>query len=136
VNDRTRRLLGRAAAFGVGAAVVVALLVLGPRSTERSRRLDDVRVDQLSAIARTVDLVYARTGRLPASLEEVGTHGGDGLAVADPQTGRPYRYQVKGPAAFSVCAEFQHPSDGRSPDFWRHGAGPMCFDLEPEEIRR
>jgi hypothetical protein len=136
VNERTRRLLGRAAVFGVTGAVVTGLILLDPPWQERARRLDDLRVQQLTAIARTVDLVYGRTGELPATLDELHEHGGELLAIRDPATGRPYEYQVEGPTTFSLCAEFQYASGTRTPDFWTHAAGPVCFALTPEEISR
>ena len=81
-------------------AVGAGLAVLGPPADVRARRADEQRIEHLREWARAVDAYWTANNQLPQTLEEIRrqqawTH----LAVNDPHTGEPYRYQPKGAVA-------------------------------------
>ncbi len=123
------------------AAVVGALILLGSPTEERMRRLDDRRVDDLQRLERAVNLYWTRHGRLPASLTELSEEPGVDVRLRDPETGDPYEYRVLPETdTYELCAEFQRDSAERSRlneeiDFWLHGSGRHCFQLEARDIR-
>ncbi|MFQ5737884.1 MAG: hypothetical protein ACE5JX_02645 [Acidobacteriota bacterium] len=145
-------------------AVVSGLIVLGPPSEQRARRLDERRVEDLRGITRAVDLYWTRHGRLPTSLDELLRESGVNINSNDPSTTQLYDYRVLGDKTYELCAHFQRDSPEPSqpvskpkeravislddldslpvpatpPDkgFWSHGAGRQCFQPEVEEVLR
>jgi hypothetical protein len=122
----------------VVAAIIIALLVLPSPWEARKRKLDDVRVRDLSALAGAI-AGYARSndGRLPAKLSDIqnsSTQQNMAIALQDPVTGAPYDYIVKDEKNYELCARFETTG----PDIavatylvsWRHEVGPRCFALK------
>ena len=165
VPSGTHVLIGLAIGVVVVAAVS-GLIVLGPPSEQRARRLDDRRVEDLRGITRAVDLYWTRHGRLPASLDELSRESGVNIDSRDPGTTQLYDYRVLGEETYELCANFQRDLP-ESPDasgervervggdilvtnperlergsqrvskgFWAHGAGRQCFQPEVEEVLR
>lgn len=100
----------------VGAVVVVGLFVAGSPAKERSRQLDEQRVNELQQIANAVDTTYDRTLTLPASLDEVKASAKDYYyvqSVVDPKTGAQYEYRVTGATTYELCATFDDVSQER-----------------------
>jgi hypothetical protein len=135
--------LTRGQAVAVAATIVVigtisaAIFVLGSPTDERSRRLDQRRVDELAGIADRVDLFWTRNGRVPASLDELRQAPGAGITTADPVTNQPYEYRPLG-ESFELCAVFEQSSAESAPHrgtFWSHGPGRHCFRREAQKIR-
>jgi hypothetical protein len=120
-------------------AVAAGLLALGSPREQRARRLDDRRLDDLRAIAGTVDLHWTRDGRLVATLDQVKPELPP-ASERDPETGEPYTYEPLGGDRYRLCATFSRatPPESRGPrgDFWTHGAGRHCFELEAKKIER
>ena len=121
-------------------AVVSGLVLLGPPTEGRTRRLDDRRVDNLREITRALDFYWTRHARLAASLDELSREPGVSLNSRDPTTAELYDYRVLGATTYELCAHFQRDSaegsQGLGKDFWSHGAGRQCFQLEARDIRR
>ncbi|NOT43548.1 MAG: hypothetical protein HOP14_02960 [Acidobacteria bacterium] len=123
----SRTAVGAVAIGAVVAAVAAGLFVLDSPGEARLARLDSRRVEDLQALAASVNVFSTRRGRLPASLEELWAEPGITLISADP-AGVPYEYRRLGEGAYEVCAVFERPSDDpRSTTFWVHGAGRQCF---------
>ena len=130
----------RAFPYIVGACVLVAiaagLVLIGPPSAERSRRLDMMRLSNLRQLARGVDLYWGREKALPPSLATLSTVP-DALfgSTMDPSTGEPYAYRVLDGSRYELCATFETAGDeGNYGDrFWSHGAGRKCFELDAEK---
>ena len=122
----------------VVSAVVGGLVVLGPPSEERLRRLDERRVQNLRAIASAVDSHWNDGHRrLPSSLEELGRDR-DSIRYRDPVNAEPYGYRVVDGKTYELCAAFDRDSRGSSsPDetegFWSHGSGHRCFRMKVRE---
>jgi hypothetical protein len=129
------------AAVGVvAAAVVAALVLLGSPQEQRARRLDERREEDLRGLASAVDLHYTRAGRLPGSLGELSPDLGPAPATRDPDTGEPYEFQPTSDDRYRLCATFTRESSterwGPRRDFWSHGAGRHCFELQAERVER
>ena len=118
------------------AAVAAALMVLGPPTEQRARRMDERRVDDLAAIGRATDLYWSRHGKLPASLGELSPGVASALATRDPETEQPYEYRVLAADQDELCARFHQPSARPSGIFWSHPSGRHCFALEVREVTR
>ena len=104
------------------------------------RRLDARRVEDLRALAGAVDLYWSRGGALPGALDSLTQEQGFAPQVADPETGRPYEYRILGGDTYELCASFARGTDTEPPetrsDFWSHGAGRQCFQLEAKKPKR
>ena len=131
------QLVGGLLVVAASAAVVAGILVVGSPAEERTRRLDRRRVEDLAAMASSVDLFWTRHSRLPASLEELRREPGASEPAGDPMTNAPYEYRVSSDRAFELCARFEGDS-ARDPvarsGFWSHGAGLHCFRREARAI--
>ena len=125
-------------------AVVGGLIVLPPPSEERTRRLDERRVEDLRGITRAMDLYWTRQGRLPASMEDLSRESGVRVSARDPGTAQDYELRVLDAATYELCASFERTSaDSGNPaglaqvvseDFWSHGVGRRCFRLDAQEV--
>jgi hypothetical protein len=118
------------------AAIVAGLVLIGPPSTERSRRLDLIRLADLRQLARGVDLYWGREKTLPPAVPTLATVP-DALfrSTMDPSTGEPYSYRALDGSRYELCATFEAADDaGNFGDpFWSHGAGRKCFELDAEK---
>jgi hypothetical protein len=130
-------MLAALATIVVVGAIAAAMFVLGSPADERSRRLDQRRVDDLSSIAQRADLFWTRNGRLPVSLDELRQAPGGSITIADPVSKHAYEYRPS-QNTFELCAVFERPSHESAPDrdtFWSHGAGRQCFKREVQKVR-
>jgi hypothetical protein len=137
VDDRRRtRTVAAIAVASVAAVVLAGFFVMGRPAEERARRLDARRVDDLRGISNAAELYLDRHKRLPASLSELSAEGGTGISTHDPG-GRAYEYRVTGERSYELCADFQRDSAEAGArmagDFWSHGPGRRCFQLERKQ---
>ena len=132
-----RNVVGVVAIVTVAAAVVFGLVLLGSRSEERSRRLDERRIEDLGRLARSIAQHWTRTGRLAASLSVLSEAPLPGPSSSDPATGQPYGYRALTGSTFELCGFFE--TDRSQPfqeEFWSHPAGRYCFALDVRDVRR
>ena len=129
--------VGVVAAVAVGVAVTLGLRGAGPPSEERSRRIDERRVEDLRHIAEAVDLYWTRQSGLPRSLDPLIETASDPALFADPLTARPYEYRALTTSSFELCAQFDTESASVEQDnFWRHPADRYCFEVDAEAVER
>jgi len=83
----------------------------GPVATRDIDRLSDLR--DLSGFVRCVAEGNDKT--LPEALLPVSACGSK-IRLADPFTGTPYGYEVRGPGEFRICAGFENAA--ALPDHW------------------
>ncbi len=117
----------------VVASIVAAVALVGGPASGRLERLDDRRVEDLRGIVQAIDRLWNDHGRLPASLEELAQDPRARVEYLDPGSGAPYEYRTLEGHAYELCAVFDQASraSGRTPtDFWAHGVGRHCFQLE------
>ena len=132
------RLIGAVSLAAVTAVVITGLVVLGAPSSERIRRLDARRIDDLQRLSRGTEIFWGRHKRLPSSIAGLESEGGLAVSGRDP-SGEPYGYRVTGDRTYELCATFTTDSAAaQNPahlDFWSHRAGRQCFQLEVKETR-
>lgn len=128
----------------VTAAAVTGLVISGSPSLERARRLDERRVSDLQQMSYAMDQFWNIEKRIPNSIDELRSQRDVYLqGVADPETGEPYEFNIKGDKSFELCANFLTSSTASEPkspepyysrnggnDFWSHPAGRQCYTLE------
>jgi len=119
-----------AAALAVAcAAVACGVLVAGTPAVQRRIQADDVRIQNLRAIANSLRAVPP----LPQSLSDyAATH--PGIRTTDPETGKPYEYSRKSETQYELCAIFAAASEESNPPhadvFWVHPQGRACFTCD------
>jgi hypothetical protein len=144
--DPRRTKMGRgfqAAAIAVAAiAVVWGATIVGSPASERARKYDDRRIEDLRAISDQIrEMVLSNqwasrdelkmTRELPKTLAEVSAaQTYRKLDVNDPETSEPYRYEVTGKSTFRLCAKFSEKRDRRYDIFWNHPEGEHCFKFD------
>jgi hypothetical protein len=120
----------------VVAAVATGLLMLDSPAVERTERLDDRRVADLSGIAGAVDLYWTRHGRLPESMDDLNREPGVTIVMTDPATNVPYEYRVVEGDTFEVCGAFDRPTPADQPaGLWSHADGRQCFRRTARRLR-
>lgn len=152
-NDVPRKafqFFGYALAAMVLLGVVLGFTASGGPSTERDRRFDEQRAQDLSQLLTCVTAFAETVDRLPRSLDELSQHQRTSwcATISDPENEIPYEYNVKQElvlesagalsGAIELCATFSLSSDEQSvrhgtypygsPNFYRHGAGRTCFE--------
>lgn len=119
----------------VGTAIVVfaavtASIWLNPPAENRARSLDHERLARLQRLKGEINAYFVVEKVLPDSLDTLIRENrlGD-QAWRDPETGRPFEYQVTGEKAFSLCTNFARGSDEWSERYYqKHKAGRDCFE--------
>lgn len=119
-------------------AIVWGFIVAGSPATERLRRLDERRVQDLSQIQSRVSVFWQSEKRLPKNLAELGK-APDSSILTDPETGVSYEYKPGDDLKFELCAIFAGEAEWPEPlyypkmapariiDSWNHPAGHYCF---------
>ena len=130
-----RHILAVVTSVVVVAAVGTGIVLMGPPSEERLRRLDERRVEDLQQVSFSVNLYNNRHQRLPASLVELLAEPGMTFRPGDPVTEEFYGYRVLEPAKYELCAVFDRASTERRASVWSHGGGRHCFVLKADEAR-
>jgi hypothetical protein len=131
---------GLAATFAAVLAIIAGLVTLGKPSHARERRLDELRVGDLSRLSDAVDVYWTRHAILPPTLDSLVSQNQLERVPVDPQSNSAYTYLASGERSYRLCATFAQPSDttlplgyaegiGVTKHSWRHGAGESCFDL-------
>jgi hypothetical protein len=130
-----RHILAVVASIVVAAAVGTGIVLMGPPGEERSRRLDERRVEDLHQISLSVNLYNTRHKRLPSSLAELSQEPGLSFQSGDPVTGERYGYSVLEATMYQLCGVFDRESKGTRDVFWSHGNGRHCFVVKADEAR-
>ena len=144
--DTPRNTLPAGAAIAAAAfAIIAGLIMIGTPARARERRLDDLRVQDLSSIAGAFDAYFTKHAALPDTVDSlVSAHLLDHVP-SDPSTGVRYPIYLTGGRSYRLCATFAQPLDTmdrrdsnnfgglyRGAHSWKHGKGESCFDLSAE----
>ncbi len=123
-----------AAATVVVASIITGVILVGSPSEGRLQRFDSTRIEDLKGIMVAMDSFWSRNERLAVSLEELMADPRVEVAAQDPGSAEPYGYTPLDEEAYQLCAMFDlessAPTRPSSADFWRHGAGRQCFQLD------
>jgi hypothetical protein len=131
------KLLLAAGAVVVAVVIISSLVLVGPPSVQRQRKVDAARVRDLQGIERFVT-GYARLHKaLPADMGALAAEPGYHVPLKDSEDGEQYEYALLGADSYRLCATFKTASDsetalnsyGLAQDAtWAHGIGRQCFD--------
>lgn len=132
----------------VSVIVVVAIgaFFIGSPGTERERRLDEVRVNDLRTIQQEIRNISTldSSGPTPSMKRALPETLGNVVEDAeyskpnttDPVTGSTYEYTVTGPSTFELCATFETVRDQKYDIFWNHSEGRQCYTIDVLEMQR
>jgi hypothetical protein len=136
------RLVAAAVTATVLFLVVAGFVAAGSPQSARQRRLDAERIDNLHQISSAIDSYWHRRDALPANLEALTTERNLYVpSIRDPETGGEYEYRTLSGTSYELCATFAAELEpaarsrydyGAASEFWRHGPGRTCFELEIE----
>jgi hypothetical protein len=129
------RLLVAAAVAVVVAAVIAGIVAVGPPHLERDRKLDELRVRDLAAIEESISNFAKLHKNLPANLAALAQEPGYSIPRVDPESGKPYDYEVLSADGYRLCARFttQSTRDRTGNIYsldntWFHNGGKQCFN--------
>jgi hypothetical protein len=117
--------------------IIGAFFLVGSPQTERIRRFDDQRSQNLQMLRYSgVDEFVRRNNALPESISDLKSIivPGETDSFIDPENGTPLEYLKTGTDTFKLCATFTLAADASTGPvndvFWVHPAGHACFDFK------
>jgi hypothetical protein len=131
-------------------SIIVGFAVIGSPMTQRAKRLDNQRLNDLQNIQWQIVNYWQQKGILPATLADLADPIANFTAPVDPETGQIYEYLAKPPRQFELCATFALAGNSRlsdrystprpiinskvSFDNWQHDASRHCFSrtIDPD----
>lgn len=130
----------------VAVVLVWGAFIIGSPVSERARKFDDRRVEDLRSISTEIsNIVYEGgihpvsptgtpippTKALPKTLEQVRIEALYATPnIVDPETGVPYEYRILGATKYELCAEFSFPREMQYDIAWNHAEGNQCFTID------
>ncbi len=133
------------AIVSVVAVFVLGAFITGAPSSERARRIDENRVNDLRTIQQEIRSITldqmgptpVQKEALPSDLKAVQENAVYTQPnIADPETGLPYGYTVTSPTTFELCAVFETVREQTYDIFWNHTVGEQCFAFDLMELQR
>src|SRR3989344_4135921 len=139
---RVNRFMALLSLIIVVAAIVAGFMLMGSPFTQRERRFDEQKIQDLQTLQWQVISHWQTRGFLPESLALMKGVGKGDVVPRDPQTGEAYDYRVTGPRTFELGASFNQPTPVNRPpansrpaswainemENWTHETGRVCFE--------
>jgi hypothetical protein len=123
---RWNGMLAIASLVFVATVVTFGFGFTGAPGTQRGRRADSRRLQDLAGMGQEISSRWRSNQKLPEHLDELGE-----IVKSDPVTRTSYGYQVVGGSRYQLCATFTLPSGPPIDDgSWKHPAGYYCFPLD------
>ncbi len=128
-------------------AIIGGFALSGSPATERSRRFDQQRINDLQMISTSIDQSINNStsdGRLPLTIEELRNQRDIYIgSTIDPKTKKPYEYRPLTTETYELCASFEmamtqeqnsnpelmYPNPKMGSNFWDHEAGRKCYTV-------
>ncbi len=133
------------------ASIIYGFFLIGSPATQRARRFDDQRINDLQQIQNEITTYWINKNELPSKLDDLKDPISGFVPPTDPGTKTQYEYAVGGPLKFKLCAVFEtagtssgstvYPAGGDYPyhqspyqQNWDHSKGRVCFDraIDPQ----
>lgn len=150
------KIFTKAVVIAATAVIISGFVTAGSPQTERLRRFDEKRVQDLQNIQSQIVYFWQQKQSLPRDLSRLKDSISGYLPPADPESKQPYEYRVVSDLDFELCADFKMerldfeeqtapspvgaPPSHFSDNFnnWRHQAGRVCFQrkIDPELYKR
>ncbi len=162
-RSRLPRIAASATAAIVLASLVAGFFVVGSPATQRARRFDEQRIQNIQVLQSQIINYWMLKQKLPDTLDALKDSISGFSAPLDPATAQPYEYRTGGKLSFELCAVFNRDSaqsgignrsSAEAPIFtaaypvkpygglsendnWLHSAGRACFSrtIDPELYR-
>lgn len=134
----------------VFAAITAGFFIVGSPATQRDRRFDEQRINNLQILQNEIINYWTQKDVLPLKLDVLKNSVSGFSPPVDPQTGQTYEYNIKSKLIFELCANFKKLSlnptgnikirssvpiynDSFSQN-WNHGVGRVCFErtIDPQ----
>lgn len=156
-KDPRMRWFVRAVAAVAGFFIVFSFFAVGSPFSQRLKRFDERRIQDLQAIQYEIIYYWQAKNALPQTLAQLRDDIRGFVPPADPETGGSYQYKLLDPLQFELCADFktsnkQDSSDSKIkpaplaprevyypiPAFeesWLHDSGRACFTrtIDPDK---
>ncbi len=133
--------------------IITGFLMVGSPSSERARRFDDERINNLQFLQSEIVFYWQNKHVLPSNLDALKDDIRGVRPPLDPETGASYGYAIKDAESFSLCATFKTESttyqnkEARSmpampyaslENNWEHDVGNTCFErhIDPEVYKK
>lgn len=110
---------------------ITGFFVIGSPTSERNRRFDQQRTNNLQEIQYQIVNYWQKKEVLPDKLSDLEDKLTGWKSPLDPQTQKDYEYFKTGDKSFQLCAEFNQEAkqDINIMDYnWNHTKGRVCFD--------
>jgi hypothetical protein len=112
-----------------------SFFIIESPSLARAKAYDRTRIQQLQNLRYNIENYYYQNKKLPINLEELTSENAY-LQLKDPQTDKPYQYNVIDQNNYELCADFE--TSNKEPDYsqdfyaaeFAHEAGYYCFKLK------
>lgn len=147
ITKKTRRVYAVIAVAIILLSIIAGFAVIGSPYTQRLRRADAMRIQNLSEIQWQIVNYWQSHGALPRTLVDLNDDISGFVASKDPESNKDYEYAIVGAAKFKLCANFALASEGANlpetsmqkplgaEDNWKHGAGNTCFERKIDTTR-
>ncbi|MFA6428803.1 MAG: DUF5671 domain-containing protein [Candidatus Buchananbacteria bacterium] len=127
--------------------IIAGFFIVGSPTTQRARRFDEQRVNDLQNIKSEIINYWQKKQVLPTKLDTLTDTVSGFTAPTDPATKAAYEYTTSGNLTFELCATFQQASLDQNnttiryigiynepANAWKHNTGRKCFPvtIDPE----
>jgi len=135
--------------------IVAGFFIVGSPATQRQRRLDDQRINDLQTLQNEIVNYWQQKNKLPTRLDDLQNSISGFVPPKDPETNNIYEYNVNQPLTFELCAVFKTENSVNSqkstapqstPYYydtpyqqnWSHKTGRSCFPrtIDPDLYRK
>ncbi len=127
-------------------SLAIGFYVMGSPLTQRLKRFDAERVNDLVSIQWQIINYWQKKGELPKNIGELNDPISGFVVPTDPDTGTAYRYSFLGDKSFELCSRFSLESEKSAASLakplyvspenenWSHKQGENCFErkIDPE----
>ncbi len=145
-QDPGMHMFVRAIVVVVVATIIFGFFMAGSPQSERARRFDDQRVNDLVGIQNQITNYWQAKQKLPETLDDLHDPISGYTQPMDPETNVSYEYRTTGDKSFELCVVFKTDSAsdqtiatkpmpvGRINENWSHRQGRTCFSraIDPD----
>lgn len=128
----------------VAASIVGGFFIIGSPQSERMRRFDQQRVENLTILQSEIINYWMQKNHLPENLDILKNDITGFVPPRDPENNNPYEYRAVTKLSFELCADFKTASPNTpttviqtkpisTPYYagdsqnWAHDTGKTCF---------
>lgn len=121
--------------------VVAGFFIIGTPATQRKRRFDEQRVQNLQMMQNQVINYWTQKGVLPSDTSLLNDSISGFVIPTDPKTNQVFGYRIINQSTFELCADFETVNDSSKSmlegqyydsfnQSWNHKAERTCFNRQ------